>query len=84
VFFANLVFAARFRDAGESTVAFGANLLGAMLGGAMEYASLVIGYRWLLVVAAALYALAAIAGRSMLRPAPSTAVRPVEAVTAGR
>jgi hypothetical protein len=46
------------RDVGESTVAFGANLLGAMVGGVVEYLSLVVGYRALLLVAAALYALA--------------------------
>ena len=33
IFIANLVFAQRFRDVGSSTVAFGANLLGAMVGG---------------------------------------------------
>jgi SAM-dependent methyltransferase len=58
VFLANLIFAERFRDVGESTLAFGANLLGAMVGGVIEYLSLVIGYRALLVVAAAIYALA--------------------------
>jgi hypothetical protein len=58
VFLANLIFAERFRGVGESTVAFGANLLGAMVGGVVEYLSLVVGYRALLLVAAALYALA--------------------------
>ena len=67
VFFANLVFADRFRDAEEPTVAFGASLLGSMLGGALEYISLVIGYRSLLLVAAALYALAALAWRGHAR-----------------
>ena len=58
VFVANLVFAGRFRDVADPTTAFGANLLGAMLGGVLEYLSLVTGYRGLLVVAALLYALA--------------------------
>jgi hypothetical protein len=58
VFLANLIFAERFRDVGESTVAFGANLLGAMVGGVVEYLSLVIGYRALLLVVAAIYGLA--------------------------
>jgi hypothetical protein len=58
VFVANLVFAERFRDAEDPTTAFGANLLGAMVGGALEYTSLVTGYRALLILAAALYALA--------------------------
>ena len=58
VFLANLVFAQRFKDVGSSTVAFGANLLGAMLGGVLEYTALITGYRFLLVVVAALYLLA--------------------------
>jgi hypothetical protein len=39
-------------------MAFASNLLGAMIGGAMEYVALLTGYRFLLVVVAALYALA--------------------------
>jgi MFS family permease len=64
VFFANLVFADRFRDVEDASVAFGTNLLGAMFGGTLEYASLMIGYRALLIVALVLYALAAYAGRA--------------------
>jgi hypothetical protein len=55
VFTANVVFASRFDEAPEPSVAFGVNLLGAMLGGALEYLALVLGYRELLLVAAALY-----------------------------
>ncbi len=54
VFIANLVFADRFRDVGSSGVAFGTNLLGAIVGGVVEYGALVIGYRALLIVVAAL------------------------------
>jgi hypothetical protein len=54
----NLVFAQRFRDVASSTVAFGTNLLGAMLGGAIEYVALISGYRFLLVIVAVLYGLA--------------------------
>jgi hypothetical protein len=56
VFLANLVFARRFRDVAASNLAFATNLLGAMLGGVLEYASLVTGYRTLLIVIALLYA----------------------------
>ena len=63
IFCANLLFAERFRDVASSTVAFGANLLGAVIGGILEYSALVIGYRSLVVVAAALYACALILGR---------------------
>jgi hypothetical protein len=66
VFCANLVFAERFETVEQPTVAFGANLLGAMIGGTLEYASLVIGYRDLLIVAALLYALAFVSGRRNL------------------
>jgi SAM-dependent methyltransferase len=66
VFCANLVFAERFQIVERPTVAFGANLLGAMVGGTLEYASLVSGYRSLLVVVAALYGLAFLSGRRYL------------------
>ena len=66
VFFANLVFAERFRRVGSSTIAFGTNLLGAMVGGVLEYSALVVGYRSLLVVAALLYLAAWAFGRRSL------------------
>jgi hypothetical protein len=66
VFLANLVFAQRFQDVGTSTVAFGANLLGAMVGGVLEYLALITGYRYLLVLVAGLYALAFLTGRRHL------------------
>jgi hypothetical protein len=58
VFLANLVFTYSFRDTRTADMAFASNLLGAMIGGAMEYVALLTGYRFLLVVVAALYALA--------------------------
>jgi hypothetical protein len=75
VFVANLIFAQRFKDVGASTVAFGANLLGAMLGGVLEYMAIVTGYRSLLFAVAVLYGLAFLIGRRHLRdrPAPETA-----------
>ena len=66
IFIANLVFAQRFKDVGTSTTAFGANLLGAMVGGMLEYLSLVTGFRFLLIVVAVLYALAFFFGRHHL------------------
>ncbi len=36
-------------------MAFASNLLGAVVGGAVEYVALITGYAWLLVVVAALY-----------------------------
>jgi hypothetical protein len=66
VFIANLVFASRFRDTADPTTAFGANLLGAMVGGVLEYLSLITGYRGLLVLAGVLYALAWVFGARKL------------------
>ncbi len=71
VFLANLVFAQRFEQAASSTVAFGANLLGAMVGGVLEYLALVAGYRFLLLIVALLYGLALAFGWRHLRPAVS-------------
>jgi SAM-dependent methyltransferase len=84
IFTANLVFTQRFKDTAHSTVAFGANLIGAMVGGLLEYAALVTGYRNLLVLVAAAYGLAFLTGRRHLaapppEPADSTPAQ-VEAV----
>ena len=61
VFLANLVFAGSFKGTGPSAdVAFAANLIGIMLGGMLEYASLLIGYRQLLLIVIAFYVLSAL------------------------
>jgi hypothetical protein len=67
IFLANLVFTQRFKDVSSSTVAFAANLLGAMVGGVLEYASLLVGYRALLIVVGGLYGCAFAFGRQHLR-----------------
>ena len=77
IFTANLVFTQRFKDTSSSTMAFGANLVGAMAGGLLEYAALVTGYRNLLIVVAVLYGLAFLAGRRHLSPPGATAVEPL-------
>jgi hypothetical protein len=58
VFFANLVFTYSFRDTRTADMAFASNLLGAMVGGALEYLALLTGYRALLLLVAVLYGLA--------------------------
>jgi hypothetical protein len=73
VFLANLVFAQRFRDVGSSTVAFGANLVGAMVGGVLEYAALITGYRALLAVVFVLYLLAFLTRPVRAEDLPGTA-----------
>jgi hypothetical protein len=62
IFVANLVFAQRFEAVGASRVAFGANLLGAMLGGLLEYAALIAGYQTLALLVAGLYLMAYLSG----------------------
>lgn len=58
IFIANLIFTHRFQATAHSTDAFGANLVGAMVGGLLEYTSLIIGYQSLLIIVAVLYTLA--------------------------
>jgi hypothetical protein len=58
IFFANLVFSHSFRDTTTADMAFASNLLGAMVGGALEYVALISGYSFLLVIVAGLYGLA--------------------------
>ena len=66
IYLANLIFSQRFKDVATSTDAFAANLLGAIVGGALEYLALITGYRFLLIVTGILYAMAFIVGRSRL------------------
>lgn len=64
VFVANLVFAQSFQDARRADIAFASNMLGAVIGGTLEYLALICGYRTLLLVVLVLYAAAALlAGR---------------------
>ena len=65
IFFANLYFTSRFKEAANPTAAFAANLFGAMIGGCLEYLSLLTGYRFLLVVAAVIYLAAVLIGRRL-------------------
>lgn len=69
IFIANVIFAQRFRATSSSTTAFAANLIGAMVGGVLEYTALVLGYRNLLLVALLLYTAALLSGRRFLRAA---------------
>ncbi|TCC64195.1 spermidine synthase [Kribbella pittospori] len=70
IFAANVIFAKRFTDTADGTASFGANLLGAMLGGCLEYAALIIGFDGLLIIAALLYL-----GAFLLRPKTPAVVR---------
>jgi SAM-dependent methyltransferase len=69
---ANVIFAKRFETTADPTTAFGANLLGAMFGGCLEYLALATGYRALLLVCAALY----VAAYFVMPHAERPAIRP--------
>jgi len=58
VFCAGLLFSSSFKESSSTAADFGANLLGAMVGGVGEYLSLLAGYRFLLVLVAVCYLLA--------------------------
>jgi len=58
VFCAGLLFSSSFKESSSTASDFGANLLGAIVGGVGEYLSLLAGYRFLLVLVAICYVLA--------------------------
>ncbi len=55
IFFAGLIFSTTFRDGGNPSLLFGANLIGAMLGGFTEYLSMAIGSRSLTLIVVVAY-----------------------------
>jgi hypothetical protein len=58
IFLANVAFSKRFQNSGDSQSAFAINLLGAIVGGCLEYSALIVGYNNLLLVTGVLYLLA--------------------------
>lgn len=85
VFFAGLLFAYEFRDAISPSAALGANMLGAVVGGLLENVSLIIGMRALVLVAIALYGLAAVGLRRESRaPLPAESVSETTAAVVER
>jgi hypothetical protein len=62
VLFASLCFAVRFRAREAADIAFGWNLLGAVLGGLAEFFSMSVGFRALTLMALSAYLLAFLAG----------------------
>jgi SAM-dependent methyltransferase len=58
IFLANLIYGTLFRDAGKVDLAYGANLLGTMVGGSSEYMALWWGYPPLILLASGFYVLA--------------------------
>jgi spermidine synthase len=75
IFAANVIFATRFSTTADAPMAFGTNLLGAIVGGCLEYLSLIFGYRALLILAAVLYV-----GAYLVMPRSHTPATPAEGV----
>ncbi|HEX3760417.1 MAG TPA: hypothetical protein VHW23_16990 [Kofleriaceae bacterium] len=74
VLVANLLFSRAFRDTAHPDRAFAWNLIGSMVGGTLEYTSLLLGYHKLMFIVAGLYALAGLF--AMRRPRSAGALVP--------
>ncbi|HSA92266.1 MAG TPA: hypothetical protein VLE48_04590 [Terriglobales bacterium] len=77
ILFAGIVFATCFARVRMPDLAFGANIAGAILGGLSEYTSMLIGFRYLMLLAILFYVLSA-----LLRPQPFVAPEPGSDVAA--
>lgn len=73
VFAASLIFSDSFRRAPDAASAFGANLIGVVIGGALEYSSMQLGLKSLYLIAAAMY-VAAWAAEHFARRSPMNAL----------
>lgn len=69
MFFAGIVFARWFERTDTPSAALGANLIGAVVGGLLEYLSLIVGLRQLYVLALLFYLASAVIGFRLTRPA---------------
>ncbi|MBI3928433.1 MAG: hypothetical protein HY319_23025 [Armatimonadetes bacterium] len=61
ILFAGIIFATSFSRTPEPDYALGSNILGGILGGALEYLSMVTGFRLLILLIAALYGVSLLA-----------------------
>ncbi len=59
MFFAGVIFARSFRDVRDPDMAFGSNIAGAVVGGFAKSLSMLLGFRYLLLVAVLFYLLSA-------------------------
>jgi hypothetical protein len=75
IFFAGLIFSGTFKRTANPSAAFGANLVGAMLGGFAEYLSLATGGRSLVVVIIGAYMVSLLATLVTGRVSTATAWR---------
>ena len=85
VFLANIIFTNSFRDSETADIAFASNLLGIMVGGGLEYFSMLIGYRLLLIPVIVFYACALLLRiRSQRTPGTSDEAEASEPVPASQ
>lgn len=74
MFFAGIVFARWFEKTEAPSAALGANLIGAVVGGLLEYLSLIVGLRQLYLLALFFYLASAVIGFRLTGPARRAAV----------
>lgn len=79
LFFSGIVFAYSFKRAADPAAALGANVLGGVMGGVLEYLSLVFGLQFLFFLVAVFYGLSLLAlvrrkGTELPAPAPAALV----------
>jgi hypothetical protein len=67
IFFAGIIFGTLFRDSSHPDIDFGSNIAGAIFGGVFESLALIVGFNYLLVIAAVCYLLSAVLKRSPVR-----------------
>ena len=77
IFFAGIIFATCFARVRVPDLAFGANIAGAILGGLSEYTSMLLGFRYLMLLAIGFYVVSA-----LFRPRPAGAPAPEPVVAA--
>lgn len=64
ILFTSLIFSEAFERSGDAAAAFGANLLGVVIGGIIEYSSMVVGLNALYLIALVIYLIAAAVDRA--------------------
>ena len=73
IFLANIIFSLTLMQSEKGTQSFGWNLMGALLGGCLEYGSIILGYKNLLFIVAFSYLLVFIFTSLALRQTPNLA-----------
>jgi hypothetical protein len=63
VFFAGLIFSTTFRESKDASACFGANLIGATIGGFLEYLGMAIGFNAVSILVIIAYLLSMLAMR---------------------